>query len=338
MDWLEIAVAADDEAVEAVAEVLRSHGRGVAIDEPFIQPHLEDPPRRDPTRRPVVKTYLPDDSAAGEAQRRIEHALWHIAQLRAVEPMGVRRIAEEDWANAWKAFFPVLRVGNRTVIVPPWRRYRRQHRDTGHGTVRGEALAEVIVRLDPGRAFGTGTHPTTRLCLQAVEALVRPGARVLDVGTGSGILAIAAARLGAAHVMALDIDPIAVKAARDNVRRNRVSRIVKVFLGSPDGLTPSGPIHDPPAVSPRGDADEATPALGQFDLILANITARTNASLAASLLPRLAPGGRLVASGILVESAHLVTEAYATLGLDIVGREVDGDWLALVAAPRAERA
>src|SRR5205823_4052056 len=108
---------------------------------------------------------------------------------------------EEDWANAWKSFFPVLHVGRRTVIVPAWRRHRR----------RGD---EIAVRLDPGLAFGTGMHPTTRMCLIAVEELVEVGNRVLDVGTGSAILAIAAARLGASEVIGLDIDPVAVSTAR----------------------------------------------------------------------------------------------------------------------------
>src|SRR5437879_426725 len=100
MDWLEIAVAADDEAIEAVSEVFRVHGCGVAIEEPFTQPHLDEAPLRDPTRRPIVKTYIPDDAAAEATQRAIDQALWHIGQLRALEPLPTRRVAEEDWANA----------------------------------------------------------------------------------------------------------------------------------------------------------------------------------------------------------------------------------------------
>jgi ribosomal protein L11 methyltransferase len=225
--------------------------------------------------------------------------------------MGVRRIAEEDWANAWKAFFPVLHVGDRTVVVPPWRRYRRPTGGTG--------ADEIIVRLDPGLAFGTGTHPTTRLCLQAVEALITSGQRVLDVGTGSGILAIAAARLGA-DVVALDVDPLAVTAARANVRRNRVARRVRVSEGSPDALFSTA------------EGEPSTKSAASFDVILANITARVNAALAPFLAPRLAPAGRLVASGILAESAELVVAAYAQLGLEVAARAQEGDWVALTLA------
>jgi ribosomal protein L11 methyltransferase len=201
MNWLEIAVSADEEAVEAVAEVLRAHGRGVAIDQPFVQPRIDEPPLPDPSRRAVVKTYVPQDDAAEDARGRIEEALWHLSQLRSIEPPEVRVIAEEDWANAWKAYFPVLHVAGRTVIVPAWRRYRTRD-------------GEVTLRLDPGMAFGTGMHPTTRLCLAAIEQRMEPESRVLDVGTGSGILSIAAARHGAREVVGFDVDPVAIAAAR----------------------------------------------------------------------------------------------------------------------------
>lgn len=299
MDWLEVAVAADDEAVEAVAEVLRAHGHGVAIEEPFIQTRLDDPPLRDPSRRPVLKTYLPDDGSAPEARRQIEESLWHLGQLCAVEPPSIRRVAEEDWANAWKAFFPVLQVTSQIVVVPAWRRYRRRP-------------GEVTVRLEPGLAFGTGMHPTTRLCLLAAERLMRPGSRVLDVGTGSGILAIAAARLGARRVVALDIDPQAVAAARANVRRNRLGGVVEVVEGTL-GLA----------------ADEQHSG---FDLVLANLTARTNTKLAPSFAAALRPSGRLVASGILEDSVDVVAEACTRVGLAVVERQAEGDWVALVAA------
>ena len=301
MDWLEIAVAADAEAVDAVAEVLRSYGRGVAIDEPFVQPRFDEPPEPDPSRRAVVKTYVLDDVAAPEALRRIEEALWHLGQLRTVEPLATRRIAEEDWANAWKPYFPVLRVGASTVVVPAWRRHRRRE-------------GEHVVRLDPGMAFGTGMHPTTRLCLAATEQLVHPGIRVLDLGTGSGILAIAAARHGAGEVLAVDTDPLAVEAARRNVRLNRLGRVVKVLEGT---------------VSI--DAGGA-PAYGRFDLILANITATVIASLAAALRAALAPGGRIAASGILEERLEMVTNACAASGIRIIDCRTEGDWTAIIAA------
>jgi ribosomal protein L11 methyltransferase len=325
MDWIEIAVAADDEAVEAVAEVLRTHGYGVAIDEPFLQPRLDEAPVRDPTRRAIVKTYIPDDAAAPQVQRTIEESLWHLAQLRAVEPLPARTIAEEDWANAWKSFFPVLHIGQRTVIVPAWRRHRRRD-------------GELIVRLDPGLAFGTGMHPTTRLCLAAVETMVEVDDRVLDVGTGSGVLAIAAARLGARSIIGLDIDPIAVSTARKNVAMNRLSRTVDVREGSIGTLDRNGAdlTADWVGVPARhGGAPRFGRAeLGAFDVVLANVTARVNAALAPAFVPLLAPRGRLVASGIIEDAAHLVDEAFDEVGLKIVDRQQEGDWLAITAVLR----
>jgi ribosomal protein L11 methyltransferase len=282
--------------------VLRAHGRGVAIDQPFVQPRIDEPPQPDPSRRALVKTYVPQDAAAEDARSRIEQALWHLGQLRTIEPPEVRVIAEEDWANVWKAYFPVLHVAQRTVIVPAWRRYRPR-------------AGEVVLRLDPGMAFGTGMHPTTRLCLNTIEELVEPGTRVLDVGTGSGILAIAAARHGAVEVVGVDVDSVAVAAARGNIKLNRLGRTVKVHEGNPD---PGGTMSDL--------------FFGQFDLVLANITARTNATLAPYHAASLAPEGRLVASGILADTADMVIAAFAHAGLTTLGTEQDGDWVAITAA------
>lgn len=326
MDWIEIAVLADDEAVDAVAEVLRTHGRGVAIDVPFNQPRLDEAPQRDPTRRPVVKTYIPEDASAPVVQQEIERALWHLSQLRTVEPLSVRRIREEDWANAWKPFFPIIHVGERTVIVPAWRRYRRRDH-------------ELVIRLDPGLAFGTGTHPTTQLCLRQVERVVRPGHRVLDVGTGSGILAIAAARAGAGYVLGVDIDPLAVDAARANVRRNRLGRRVQIregsarevalALGVPASIQPEGDRTDRRPV--RETAGRGGPDGRSFDCAFANLTARVNTEIATWLAAVVHRGGLVVASGILAESAPAVIDAFAAAGLGVIDQQQDGDWVALVA-------
>ena len=158
----------------------------------------------------IVKTYLPLDGTAGEAQRRLEEGLWHLGQIYPIPDPVIRELAEEDWAEAWKQQYHLLRVGRRIVIVPAWEAY-------------APAPGEVVIRLEPGMAFGTGLHPTTRLCLEALEAHLAPGCTVLDVGTGSGVLAIAAAKLGARSVLALDADPVAVSVARENVALNGVA-------------------------------------------------------------------------------------------------------------------
>jgi len=192
----------------------------------------------------------------------------------------------------------VLRVGRRIVIRPSWRRHRR-------------APDDVVLALDPGMAFGTGLHPTTRLCLASLESLADrgalAGARVLDVGSGSGILSIAAARLGAASVLAVDVDPIAVEASAANVRRNRLACRVRVREGS----------------APTGERP--------FDVVLANLIASLLVQLADGLVADLRPGGTLLASGIFANREAEVVAAFASHGLAIARRWSEGDWVALEA-------
>ncbi|MER3418714.1 MAG: hypothetical protein C4343_06405, partial [Chloroflexota bacterium] len=214
--WLELAVEADQEAVEAVSEILaRVSSGGVAVETPIVTEAEGLAARPDPTRPAVVRGYVParDEAATRVAVVTVEAALGHLTAfgLRPIGELRTRFVNEADWASAWKAQFPVVRIGRRLVIRPTWRRYRAGPDD-------------VVLALDPGMAFGTGLHPTTRLCLRALEDLAAAGilgsaSRVLDLGSGSGILAIAAAKLGATSVLALDVDPIAVEATLANARR-----------------------------------------------------------------------------------------------------------------------
>ena len=224
------------------------------------------------SRRATVRP--PSDAAAEVAE-----ALGHLQAfgLRPIGELRTRIVEEADWADAWKAYFPVMRVGRRLVIRPTWRRHRR-------------APDDVVLALDPGMAFGTGLHPTTRLCLAGVEALADRGvladARVLDVGCGSGILAIAALKLGAATALGLDTDPIAIEATIANARRNALVRRVRARQGS----LPSG-----------------EPA---FDVVLANLIAGLLVPLADGLRGELRPGGVLLASGIFVDREGDVRDAF----------------------------
>lgn len=329
--WLELQVSVDNEAVEAVAELLARYGyNGGVVVEPAWTPGDEGPEfSYDPSRPSVLKTYLPLDEQAEDARQRIEHALWHLGQLRAVGPLQVRRLEEEDWANAWKQHYRVLRVGARIVVVPSWLEHQPE---TG----------DVVLHLDPGMAFGTGLHPTTQLCLELLEHHVRPGQQVLDLGTGSGILAIAAARLGAGHVLALDNDPVAVAVAAENIARNGVSATVTVAEGSLGAGSRMGhwlsgdfgsPAEPAPAVeqsgAPPGESVQQ-PSLAGFDLIVANLIAKVLTMLAADLTAALAPGGILISSGIIVTREAEVAEALAAAGLRQVARRVAGEWVALV--------
>src|SRR5213082_2027182 len=220
MRWLELTVRTHPEAVEAVSELLSRYAPGgVAIEEP-IELLDEGQEYRVLVGQPVqVHAYLPVDGKEEEARQRIAEGLWHLASLgqHFVGELQTRIVNEEDWANAWKEFFHVTHIGQRLVIRPSWRAYTPKDN-------------EVMLELDPGMAFGTGLHPTTRMCLEQVERRTRAGMRVIDVGTGSGILALAAAKLGAASVYCIDNSSVAVESATANAAVNALSDRITVVL------------------------------------------------------------------------------------------------------------
>jgi ribosomal protein L11 methyltransferase len=293
--WLELAVEAHAEAVDTIADVFQQYGSGgVAIEQP-VSSHIEgeDPPRFEGL--PTIRTYIPLNGSAAETERRVEEALWHLQafDLSPVGPLRRRVVDEQDWAEGWKEHFQPLKIG-RIVIKPTWRDWQA-------------APGEVVVELDPGMAFGTGLHPTTRLMLEALQEHVEPGTRLLDLGTGSGILAIPAAMLGA-QVEALDISEVAVDVARANVEANGLSESVLVGAGSIDHIVGK-----------------------RFDLILANIIASVLIELAPALRRTLCPGARVLASGIVNERVEEVREAFRQAGLAIVDQRCQDDWWLLSA-------
>jgi ribosomal protein L11 methyltransferase len=244
----------------------------------------------------LVKTYLPlTDPSNAERRREIEKAVWALGLLRHVGPLEVRSLREADWADAWKRYFFVQRVGRRCVVVPSWRQaeYTPEPDD-------------IPLLLDPGMAFGTGLHPTTQLCLRAAEELVQPGQRVLDLGAGSGILAIAAARLGATQLQAVEIDPVAARVCRENVELNGVSDRITVIDGD---------------LEAKGE---------RFDLALANITIRVLLELHPILARRLRPRGTAVMSGVLLERADELVAALKATGWRHVRTDQEQDWVALI--------
>ena len=292
MSLIEFSVCVDGEAAEAVCELINRLVPGGAVVEQVVPDHgasldIEEV-------RVTVKAFLPADDP--QLRRRLDEGLWHLSRLYPIPEPRYRELKEQDWTEAWKEGFNLQRVGRRLVIVPSWVEYEPQP-------------DELVIRLDPGMAFGTGLHPTTRMCCRALENWVRPGLHVLDVGTGSGILAIAAARLGAARVLAVDTDATAVRVARGNVRRNRVEDVVCVENGT---------------VEPASVGQEC------WDVVVANILARIIVDLTPAMLAAMRLGGWLIASGILKEQVEMVERAWQQVGLMTVACYQEGDWVTLV--------
>jgi ribosomal protein L11 methyltransferase len=299
--YLEIRIRCQRAAADAVGNLLLTlTGAGYAVDDPLIVEQnrsrwdMTDLPPGDP-EWVTVSGWLPEAGDVEQQRLRLETGLDEIRSLGlgAVDPARFRWVEEEDWAHAWKAYFRPTRVGDRLVVVPAWEEYAPQE-------------GELPIRIDPGMAFGTGTHATTALCMRWLEELVTPGSRVIDVGTGSGILAVAAKHLGAAEVVAIDVDPVAVDAARENAGRNGVE--IDVRLATLDQV-----------------------AEGEADLIVANIIASVIVDILPDVASRLKPGGRFLASGIIAARKEAVTEAMTDAWLLPVGaREQDG-WVAILA-------
>lgn len=302
--WLEISLVVDGEMAEAVAEVFtRFVPNGVAIESTSIAPDPEGEGRvQGPLR---VCGYLPVNDRLEETRQRLEEALWYLGRIRHLPAPQYQQVQENDWAEAWKKHYHPLPIGKKLIVVPAWLESPSQDR--------------IPIRMDPGMAFGTGTHPTTQLCLEIVEERVRPGDTVIDVGCGSGILSIAAIKLGARRALAVDIDPLAIPVVQENARVNGVGGSIVTGVGSVDKIQ-------------GGSFD-----IQHADLVLANILAPVLARLLnEGMADLLAPRGLLVLSGILDEQwegkkePSPLREAVYAHGLRLVEKRRSGDWIAAV--------
>ncbi|HAJ34178.1 MAG TPA: 50S ribosomal protein L11 methyltransferase [Chloroflexi bacterium] len=324
---LEISVECDAEAAEAVSELFNrfnggdydadseageASGGGAVIEttgyDDFGEPIAGE-------FRIVVKTYIKPGERGAQIRRQIEEGLWFLSRIYPIPEPQFRELREEDWAHAWKRFYKPLRVGRHILLKPSWE----------HVAI---APDDILVELDPGMAFGTGLHPSTRLCIVALEDTVKPGDIVLDVGAGSGVLSIVAHKLGASAVLATDIDPIAVEVTQENAQRNGVP------LNTQPGIQPGITVQ--PGSVPAGMA-------GRFDLIVANILAEVLVKLFDAaydyppLTEPLKPGGLLILAGIIEERAQIVIDAARRHGCTLVGRKQEGDWVALVVRKESHR-
>lgn len=300
--WAEVSCEAPANIVDQLAEFLVAlSGKGVCIEnlsiDAFSLEALEDSPVK------TIKTYFPVDAALQEKVTAIETYLAEqVAAFPGFVPQApvITCLKEEDWANNWKKHFKPTRIGKRMVIKPTWEEWHA-------------ADDSIIVEIDPGMAFGTGTHPTSRLCLEILERIFFHEAPfsisampvpvdLLDVGTGSGILAIAAAKLGAARVIAIDIDPEAVSITRQNLELNQVEGIVSV------------------SALPLVEVD------GSFGVVVANILAEELVRMGRELVGKMRRGGLLVLSGILSEKEGLVLDGFAIFPLTLVEATREAEW------------
>lgn len=305
MNWLEITVTTPPGGVEAIAGIFEEMGfGGVVIEDPAVVLSYAEASRPEEWAvspgdysfdLPRVKGYLPLDEGAEGRFTDLKAALGRLL-LDPAPGVSTREVAEEDWANAWKAFYRPVRAGRRLVVKPSWEEFLPE-------------AGDLVIEMDPGMAFGCGTHPTTGLCLQLLEKYVREGTAVYDVGTGSGILAVAAVLLGAGRVTAVDLDPVACRTAAENLERNGVAGRVRVVQGNLLDL-----------------------ARDRAGLVVANIVADVIIKLAPDAARALLPGGIFIASGIIRERAAEVRAALEAAGLTLCEELGEDGWVALAAA------
>ena len=298
--WLEIACDVPEEHSDVVADYLTNlTGNGVCVDnlcvDAFSTSEIPD------SVRVVIKAYLPADSDSAAQMHELKSFLAELSNRHPsafFAPPTLSAVNAEDWSSSWKVHFKPLRVGKRLLIVPTWE-------DAA------ELPGDLVIRIDPGMAFGTGGHETTRLCLELLESVMESGPllnipSLLDLGTGSGILAMAASLLGAGRILALDIDPDAVEVARENLVLNQMSDLIECGTSPLEALTE------------------------RFDIILANILAEELVRLAPYLTERLLSGGALILSGILAEKESLVRKGFASQPLKYVRTACAGEWVAML--------
>jgi ribosomal protein L11 methyltransferase len=300
--WIEVSLSVPPPDVEVVADMLRELAGAVALepsisvgdDEDFSYEVLDEPV--------LLRATVPAPFGSNE-RRALRRRLDALMLSEKLPRLKFEEVVDQDWSEDWKQSFTARRVGQRLVIAPSWEDYERQ---TG----------EIVVTLDPGRAFGTSEHQTTRLCLAAIERLIRPGDAVVDVGTGSGILAIAAVRLGAGSVVAVENDSDAVLVAHENIERNGLTKFVTVVEGT------LGP-----------ELLKAQTA----DLVVMNISSAIVRDSMGDVARTLKPGGFYVASGFIDETLPAVQRAAAAAGLRMLGVDEDDEWRCIVASAPGAR-
>ena len=296
--WLEISLEVDSELAEAVADVITRYAEGGAVVENGITCLDVDDPG---TRLPIVRVfgYLPLDDTLEERRQHLEEGLYYLSRIQPLPLPEYRTIEDQNWMEAWKVHYRPIPVGQHLMVLPAW--------------IEPQDPERIPIHIDPSMAFGTGTHPTTQLCLEMIEKYIRSGEPVLDVGCGSGILSIAALKLGASHALGVDIDIESVKATRNNSEFNGVFAGMEIGQGSVEEVL------------------DGNFSLTESPVVLVNILAVIILRLfEAGLAKLVAKGGTLILSGILDEQEDRIRAAAQADGLTLIDRAQMKDWVSLV--------
>lgn len=308
MKWLEIKVNAKAEAIDAITEILYEFGAsGVAIDEPIDYEAMKidnlfwdyiEPQEGEQDKESSVSAYFSE--AEAELEKKIQGIKDKVQQLPEFGldigsgKIEIKEIDQIDWETSWKQYFKPVHITDRIVVKPQWEEYLPQE-------------DELIIHIDPGMAFGTGTHETTSMCIKAIEKNLEPGYSILDIGTGSGILSIAAVLLGAKEATGVDLDPVAVEVANENIEINGLSDKINILHG-----------------------DLLTLIEGQFDMVVANIIADAILILLDSDVKSFVKDkGLFICSGIIQEKEDLVVEKLKGKGFEIKEINRDGEWVCI---------
>jgi ribosomal protein L11 methyltransferase len=298
MKWLHIKAIFESDNIELAEELVSNIF--FSLDISGVQCNIPIPgsPFNKDIKENSIATYIPNTDSAPELLKKIESKAADLDESDIKIKITTEIVDEENWAESWKDFFHVTRITPNIIVKPEWRNYEAKNN-------------EVVIELDPGMAFGTGTHPTTALCIRMIEQYLKPDQSFLDVGTGSGILMIAAAKLGAGHLFGIDNDEIAVVIAKKNLEKNRIadSRF-EVSLNTLEGL--DNPAED------RG-----------FDIICANILAHVIIDILPDIKSRLKPGGTAILSGIIKEQEKLVLSSIKENKLELMDIKYQEDWVAI---------
>lgn len=308
MKWSEFSIHTSNEAVDAISNILHEAGAsGVVIEDSLELEKVREQefgeiyaldPVDFPTKGVIIKAYLPLNSFLGETVEEIKLAINNLASFDidlGENKVSTCEVDEQDWSTSWKEYYHPVKISNRFTIVPTWEDYQPVESD------------ELIIELDPGMAFGTGTHPTTVMSLQALEKHVDDTVNVIDVGTGSGVLAIGAALLGAKHVHALDLDEVAVRSAIENVELNHVSSQIDVVQG-----------------------DLLDTVKEPAEVVVANILAEIILTFVEDAYTIVKPGGIYITSGIIEGRKEDVKQALIEAGFEIDEVMMMEDWVTIV--------